>query len=405
MTSEFKYNDAICAAPWTHIYLHPDGEMWPCCTAHKLPYGNTNDDNFLSVWNSDAAKKFRKDLLNGIKQECCEFCYNQEKHAGHSLRTRLNEDYGKYITKNLEPSLDNIKYIDIRSSNICNMACVMCNPYFSSKWHEDYKKLYKDTSSFPKKFVNINDDVKDTVLDILNDELDTVYFAGGEPLITPFHYEMLQKLIETGYSKNIELRYNTNLSTLKYKNIDIFDMWKNFKSVILQVSIDAIGEYAEYIRYGQSWDTILNNWLEVKSRMPDILIGPQITITSLNVGYLPELLNELINNMKFDMHWIPRPSWINFNLSIGPDKTCCKNLPENVKNQYIKKLEKFYEETMHKELCSSIINASIQFLKEPGEEKHFKSLIWWLDNLDSLRGNDWKSLWPEIENEIKNEKI
>ena len=39
-----------------------------------------------------------------------------------------------------------------------------------------------------------------------------MYFAGGEPFVQEGHYKMLQFLVDTGCSKNIELSYNTNLS-------------------------------------------------------------------------------------------------------------------------------------------------------------------------------------------------
>lgn len=392
-------NPAICAAPWVHLYVQPDGKLWPCCTAGKLQYGDTNTDSILDVWQGPVAQKFRQDLLDGVKQECCEFCYTQEKHAGHSLRMRLNEDYGEYISTDLTPTLDHIKYLDVRSSNICNMACVMCNPHFSSKWYEDSKALFGDTDGAPAKFITVNTDAQQAVLDILNDELDLVYFAGGEPLITPYHYEVLQHLIDSGTAHRVKLRYNTNLSTLKYKNLDIFDLWSHFESVTLQVSIDTIGERAEYIRFGQQWQTIVDNWLAVKQRMPEVQIGPQITITSLSIGYLPELLDFLMDTLQFDM------SWISYNLSLGPDRTCAKHLPDSVKQQYRTTLTDFLSASDHQALFAPIINASVDFLSEPGEHQHFLDMVKFLDKLDARRGNSWRALWPEIEQEANNDII
>ena len=50
-------------------------------------------------------------------------------------------------------------------------------------------------------------------------DVDHIYFAGGEPLIMKKHYEILDFLIENNLNEKVFLRYNTNLSTLKYKNI------------------------------------------------------------------------------------------------------------------------------------------------------------------------------------------
>ena len=100
---------------------------------------------------------------------------------------------------------------------------------------------------------------KDILTDIINDTLEIVYFAGGEPLIIPYHYEMLDYMIKNDYAKNIELRYNTNLSTLKYKSVDLLKNWSSFKNITLSPSIDMIGEQGEYHRYGSKWNDIINN--------------------------------------------------------------------------------------------------------------------------------------------------
>ena len=238
-----KNKDVICAAPWSHLYMDPAGLVRPCCTSDII-YGDSKTSSVTDIWHSPTAIKFRRDLLEGEKQSGCEFCYRQEKYAGFSLRTMLNLRYGNMLSDNITPEMI-IKYLDIRSSNLCNMACIMCGSDYSSLWYDDEVKLNKNPTS--GKFINITKETENDIIDnIISDDIDLVYFAGGEPLITPYHYQLIEKLISMGISNDIKLRYNTNLSTLKYKKIDLAERWSHFKSVEIAASIDMIGEPVSY---------------------------------------------------------------------------------------------------------------------------------------------------------------
>jgi MoaA/NifB/PqqE/SkfB family radical SAM enzyme len=396
-----KNKDVICAAPWSHLYIDTGGLVRPCCT-QEIIYGDSNTESIKDIWNSPETIKFRKDLLAGVKQEGCKFCYLQEKHTGESLRTGLNSQYGNLISENTTPEMI-VKYLDIRSSNLCNMACIMCGSTYSSNWYDDEKILY-DKTSIPKKFVNITKETENEIIDnIINDDIDLVYFAGGEPLISPYHYRLVDELISKGISKKTKLRYNTNLSTLKYKSIDLTERWSHFKSVEIAASIDMIGEHAEYHRYGTDWKKISKHLHTVRFDIPNVSLSPQITVTALSIGYLPELLTYFIDELEFT-----DKDYIHFNLSIWPEKLnpqIC--LPKNIKKMYTKKLESFLDNTECSSLCKSLITSSLTHMNEDDTTPFWKSredfnmMVEYLDSLDKIRGIDWKELWPEIAEEIK----
>lgn len=390
-------NGVICAAPWAHLYVNPNGNVHPCCTTWSVNYGNINQDSLETVWNSETANKFRQALLDGVKQECCEFCYNQENMTGSSLRTWLNDDYGHLINSDSAP-LTNIAYIDIRSSNICNFACVMCNRHLSSKWHDLNTELGYEFDE--PKFINLNDDAKQSVIDIMKHNVENIYFAGGEPLITPFHYEMLEYLIDAGYSKNISLRYNTNLSTVKYKNKSVFDLWKQFKKVNISASIDMPGIRGEFQRNGSDWKQIVDNWNNIRETMPSIEVVPQITITALSIGYIPELIQSLETELNYNTD-LP----YSINLSSKPEEWCSQNLPYHVKEQYTQKLLAFLDTCDKKEVYSMLINSCIKFMndQEPDVDK-FNQMKDSLDAIGRVIKKDWRMLWPEISNTIHVEK-
>lgn len=386
-------NEAICAAPWTHYYLQPNGNMHPCCTAQEINYGNTNEMSLRDAWTSDTAREFRQNLLDGKKQKACQFCYSQEKNTGMSLRTSLNSRYRHLITEDIEPDF-NIKYLDVRSSNTCNMACVMCFHDVSSSWYDDGKALDPDRYKNVSKFIEIRNETEAQVLESIGAELDVLYFAGGEPLITPYHYTMLDYLIEKGYAKNIRLEYNTNLSTLKYKKRDLFDIWKHFKHVEIRASVDAHGEYAEYQRYGTDWNAIINNWKRVLEH-PEIVIRPQITVTSLSIGNFPEFLDVLTDELDCKLDFDRQIDTLVTNIAISPEMMSMQHLPKEIKEQYIEKLNNYCKK--NNPLTTPIVKRCISFMRDnEADLQQFHNMLEFLTVLDKRRKNDWRKLWPEF---------
>ena len=90
----------------------------------------------------------------------------------------------------------------------------MCGVYSSSKWHQEAMELHGDTTGADTKGVlefnsNGKEDVFKQVDRFIND-VEEIYFAGGEPLVMEEHYLILEKLIAAGRT-DVRLRYNTNL--------------------------------------------------------------------------------------------------------------------------------------------------------------------------------------------------
>jgi MoaA/NifB/PqqE/SkfB family radical SAM enzyme len=392
-----KNKDVICAAPWMHLYIDVLGAVKPCCT-QDLQYGDANrigvysdTRSIIDIWNSPTTVEFRKNLLDGVKQEGCKFCYNQEKHTGVSLRTSLNAQYGNLITESVTPEMQ-IKYFQVSSSNLCNMACIMCGPVFSSDWYDDDKELHKDKTVLSDKFYKITKETeKDIIKNIINDELDLIYFTGGEPLITAYHYKLLDKMVSMNIANDIKLRYSTNLSTLKYKSFDLIEHWSHFKSVEVAASIDMIGERAELHRYGTDWKKISQHLHTVRFDIPNVTLCPQITVTALSVGYLPELLTYFIDELKFTDDDTIHSNLVFETVALNPQL-----LPTEVKQMYTKKLESFLENTKYKFLCESVIMSSVTYMNEVDKEQDFHLMTEYLNSLDRMRRTDWKSLWPEI---------
>jgi MoaA/NifB/PqqE/SkfB family radical SAM enzyme len=53
-----------CYSGWVFLRLRANGDLNSCLKAHRIPIGNIYKDNFLSIWNNDAQKDFRRKSLS-----------------------------------------------------------------------------------------------------------------------------------------------------------------------------------------------------------------------------------------------------------------------------------------------------------------------------------------------------
>jgi sulfatase maturation enzyme AslB (radical SAM superfamily) len=214
------------------------------------------------------------------------------------------------------------QFVDIRHTNHCNLKCRYYGPHFSSQWAKELNHTVEIKTQ------NLTD-YKDI---IINDAVQWIYFTGGEPLILSDHWEILNELIQKNLAKNIKLVYNTNLTTLKYKDTDIIDIWKKFSSVEVRCSIDAIGEPLEYIRSGSNWTKIKNNIHNLLSVIENTNIELRMTpvLSILNVWFIDKLF-ELTNDHNITTR---------LTILYGPDYLGLNVIPDQLKDQALAKVEK-----------------------------------------------------------------
>ena len=239
------------------------GEYKLCCFSEYAPNSvtlGTYDQEIDAVWNGEAMKKIRKDLLEGNPVPDCEWaCYNKEQLGSESARQIVNHRY-QDLWKLQASTLDDgfIKtyptYLDVRFGNLCNFTCRMCGPHSSTSWYKEEpihtnKAIdhYTDNETFWKN------------IDKIAPWIQEVYFAGGEPFVQEGHYKLLTYLINNNYSNNIEVSYNTNLSYRKFKKYDLVELWNNFKNVKVWPSVDGFGKQNEYSRKGFNWEQFKEN--------------------------------------------------------------------------------------------------------------------------------------------------
>ena len=299
---EYKKSNTFCILPWTHLYIGTDGNILPCCNGDQnYPMGNIEKESIKNIVNSQRFTQLRSNMLNNQKSIECSQCYDQEAQGLTSLRQQA-ESRWENTDLNFSSNIDMFtpKSIDIRLNNLCNLKCRMCSGYFSSAIAQEEKELFKIDIVINS---TLNSKQRNTYLnEILNyaSHVEQIYFAGGEPLLTSEHYDILTSLINC-CNIDLEIFYNTNFTNLQYKNISVLDFWKKFTNITIGASLDAIGPVAEYVRHGTDWKQIESNLDLVKKHCPTINFTVTSTVGLLNVASLIDLQTTWHNSNRLDI--------------------------------------------------------------------------------------------------------
>jgi sulfatase maturation enzyme AslB (radical SAM superfamily) len=158
-----------------------------------------------------------------------------------------------------------------------------------------------------------------------------IYFAGGEPLLAAEHYKILDALIECG-NTDLEIFYNTNFTSLTYKNISTVEVWKKFSNVTIGASLDAMGAVAEYVRHGTKWPTIESNLASVKKHCPHVNFSVTSVVGFLNAASLIDLQKNWHENKILDI------TKFTLTAMTGPEHLTLRILPKEHKGRIEEKI-------------------------------------------------------------------
>ena len=302
MSTKCNLNKA-CVLPFSHFNAYPMGDARACTMSGIFKDIDLNKVSIDEAFNSEEYKKLRSDMLNGIENDICKVCYNMENRDSESYRQKANNTYQKEYGLTVEDLVVDIKEdgylkpnfikLDIRPSNICNFKCRTCSSEYSTRWIEEEREYNLsngrefDESMYKtiEKSYGISDD------SIIN--LKEIYIAGGESLYMTEMYKFLEGIKD---KSKITLHIHTNLSLLKFKKYDIFELLKDFNTVNFFISCDGIGEIGEYIRTGFNWETFTKNvdkLLIMEDVYPNFKHNFHFTSSILNIFHFFEFLEEM----------------------------------------------------------------------------------------------------------------
>lgn len=394
--------DTKCILPFIHLYSEPRGDVRACCIASSFePKVNLKDMTIEEAFNSTQMKELRKDMLEGKRNKVCDVCYKKEDLNGHSPRLDFNSNQLWEIPKVEEDFSvkSDIQHIDIRFSNLCNFACRMCSHEFSSHWYETTKTINPSATKHTPKVLKIKDGIVDELIPHLK-IIKSAYFAGGEPLIMPEHFQLLNWLYdnvevdEETNKRKLSIHYNTNLSVIKYNEEDLVKLWRGFNRVFLSISCDGIGEVGEYQRVGFKHDKFIKNLKiiqkyftpeEVSVPIHGLFYNFQYTTTIYNVYHIFDFISFMKDN-----NFITDESQIDFYHSWLPKSTSLNNLDESEKIRVLDFLNENLENISSEKTKREIQNI-INFISSDSNIKGIDSnivLYQYTKELDEIHNTD-----------------
>tara|TARA_Y100000588_G_scaffold108713_1_gene119175 strand:+ start:264 stop:1499 length:1236 start_codon:yes stop_codon:yes gene_type:complete len=337
-----EHGNYFCALPFTEIANSAQGHAMLCCYS-KTVEGNLYKNSFIDNWkNNETLNNLRDRILNNKPVGACTRCYDYEKSGAYNMSkryyyTKMYEDRSPDLIYKIKNNRHlELKSLDIKFGNKCNLACVMCDGH-SSSLHVKEKEGHPVPNHLTKymtidaKNTNFNKEQLDELLSAVH-TIQKIKFTGGEPTLLEGFREFIKKLSETKYAKRISIMMVTNGTTDITKMIDIMS---KFKSYEVHWSTDGLGSTFEYIRWPAKWNKVFKNQSKFNTLIKDKgydNISSILTsaIQLLNLTQLPDLIRYTEEN-NFD-EFIPvlvmYPSCLD--LAIVPEDIKQKTITETL---------------------------------------------------------------------------
>ena len=280
----------LCMAPWTHTYLSPQTERRMCCASREPAQnfeqyidtaagtGTYRPTTLEQHWNSDHMRSVRQRMMAGETLSECDVC-NSRLLNTDVYRSYFNSLFGHKYEAAMAATDDSgyttVKPVswDYRFSNLCNFKCRMCGDMLSSSWESEQRQHSMIDWNNPKN-TWMRPEVRQEIAQFQDSQIEAefasaveehrveeIYWVGGEPLMYEQHWRYMHRVVELGDGPRVYARYNTNLSRVDYKGINLYrDILAHVRDWQICASIDGLGAIGEYIRTGLDSDTFINNF-------------------------------------------------------------------------------------------------------------------------------------------------
>lgn len=347
--------DIFCNTPWYELHIYWDGSLGICCQEdHKL-YDVSEQYNIATTsikdwFNSEPAKKFRKDILGDRRVSQCRRCYIEEDHDGNSRRLKSNQKsviftrtafdasfqqspgYRHFKLSADNQGITNTVPIDmhIDLGNFCNLACKMCNSRASStiasqevRWGIESSRQYLGTDWTRNS--QVWNSFKLQLLDLPG--LNNIHFMGGETLLTDRLEDLVDFMIA---NKMFDVCFSFVTNGTVYKP-ELIEKLKHFRRVGIEISIETLDEHNAYQRQGTDTTQVLKNIQQYLKQCngTSVTVALRPAPSLLTIGYYHQVLQYALDNRLI----------VKSNLLYKPRYLSAEILPKSIKQEYSKKYQ------------------------------------------------------------------
>ncbi len=318
--------ETLCMAPWTHTYLSPQTERRLCC-ASREPAQNfeqyidtdAGSGKYIPVtldqhWNSEHMKSVRRRMMAGETLSECDVCnsklLNTDVYRSYFWAMFKHKYNSIWETTDPDGSTSMLPVSwDYRFSNLCNFKCRTCGDMLSSSWESEQRQhnminwtnpknnwmqpeIRKEITAFQDQ--QVEEEFSQAVEE---HRIEEVYWVGGEPLMYEQHWRYMNRIVELGDGPKVYARYNTNLSRIRYRGIDLFDrIIPSLRDWQICASLDGTGQIGEYIRTGLNFNEWRKNYdiaVKASTHRRQVRIDFTLTLPGMfEIGNIVQLAQE-----------------------------------------------------------------------------------------------------------------
>ena len=406
----------FCPLPWIHLYAGNSGSMHTCCIAEEIfpkgildnagnPFQIEKQISYEKFWNSRHMKNIRKKMMRGEWPGSCRRCKIIENQGLDSARTNHLKDYGDMTTELLSKTAADgtapleIKYLDLRLGNICNLKCRMCGPKAAIGWVDDWNKIHPESEHLSEedrsRFKNFDWYKSPELWRNLFAQvafLERIHLAGGEPFLVRQTFDLLRECVRQDRAQHIELSFNTNLTKIPESFIELAP---HFKKIRLMISLDGVGPVNDYIRTGSKWSVIADNISLIKAMQEkhgniEILIA--CTVQIMNIFSLKAFAQEMQNLLK----------GFTWNMFLNPLREpsfhSIQGLPASAKKRVeaiLSEQKDEFSNNFSKEI-SRQFDGLIAFMNEKDSSTTLPRFLEFTHAVDQLHGESMQQALPEL---------
>lgn len=348
-----SYSPSLCMAKWLQVSINLTNGTTQSCyhpPPHPIPLTELKID-VSALHNTKHKKNERKQMLTGQRPEGCAYCWRVEDAGdGNHLSDRHYKSAEWWARPNIDKVIKNghnqnitPAYVEVNFNRTCNFKCMYCSPHLSTTWEEEVRKhgpyklynfTHNDISHLEQEgFMPIESSSKDNPYvqafwrwwpEIYYD-LRVFRMTGGEPLMDRNTFKVLDYVANHPHSL-LELSITSNMcppdpklftrflsKVQEIEKIKLLDKHpklhnefnkqfqyvdKGFKRFWLYISLDSVGQQAEYIRYGLNYEVMLKNVRRFLDETKFTTVSFINTFNLLSIPGLKEFLQLILDLRK-----------------------------------------------------------------------------------------------------------
>jgi len=413
-----------CQLKWTQgtVYL-TDGVSASC---HKAGFGkyiiNNGEINFHNT--PDKIEDRRKMLRGEWPGRGCEHCRHIEEAGGESDRTIHLQMEGTAAPPELEHTPEAVeltpRILEVYWGNTCNQKCIYCAAHYSSQIHQEEKRFgtfNKDGIKLDYNKFTVNPNIeRDTEMlfrwfDKHMNQLHKIIVLGGEPFLQKETFRLIELLEKSNYPDlTLVFFSNHNVEHERFKGwiqrLERLQKADRLDKIQIFFSCDALGDEGEYVRTGLDLELAIKNF-EYILHHSQIEQGINSALTVTAVPGMPALAKYINDCSKI------KPIYWSMTKAANRDDPHRPYLYPGIFGPIINDwglreavdifdVNSYGSPDSVKVNYKNFMQGNIkEFDSVKTDIKRMRQFRTYLNELDRRRGTDWKKIYPQMWDLVK----